>query len=113
MCGLSFVLPRRSSRAGAGSGLGSVSWDVARPAGGRFDGAVVPDEPGGQPEVMQPVERRRAPDDGCGAGDVGVRARASRDADRTPARPGRLAGGRVDDVVHATSAYGPGADRRA
>src|SRR5215831_473766 len=83
---------------------------VARPAGGGFCRAVLPDQTGGQAGVAQPGQGRRAPDDRRGAGGVGVDAAARGHADRPPAGPGRLAGRRVDDVVHALAAApGPGA----
>src|SRR5437660_584730 len=85
---------------------------ATRPAGHGDDGAVPPDEAGGQAESVQPADRALAAQDRRGAGDVGADAARGGDADGAPAGPGGPAGDRVDDVMQPRIAAPPGAAER-
>ena len=93
---------------------------VTRPGRGRSasqrwsDGPVLADQAGGQARRLQPGQRAASPR--MIAAVLAVLASTQLPgghADRAPARNGGLAGGRVDDVMHAPAAHGPGAHRGA
>src|SRR5207302_1293063 len=68
---------------------------------------VVGDQARRQAELLQPVQRGLATDDGRGGGDVGVEAVGGDHADGAPGTVCRQAGRRVDDVVQGDPAAGP------